>query len=158
MLWHRTYHLFPGRCPRAAGVLPERGPGQGEGPHRHVVGGARDKDSLGSLDGSLVSGRKVVVLRNSDRASLESCHVLFVGRSRNEDLTTVVSGVQRRPVLTIADFQGFAQAGGTIGLTRQDDRVGFEINREAAEEAGLEINARRLYLGKLVQGGQGEMR
>jgi hypothetical protein len=63
--------------------------------------------------------------------------------------------VQRWSVLTVADFEGFAGRGGTIGFIRQDDRVGFEINEESAKKAGVKINAKLLYLGKSVHGREG---
>jgi hypothetical protein len=66
--------------------------------------------------------------------------------------------VQRWPVLTVGDFEGFAGRGGTIGFIRQENRVGFEINEESARKAGLKVNAKLLYLGKSVRGREGDER
>ena len=108
--------------------------------------------ALVSLDGKKVSGRRVVVRKVPSISGLERCHVLFVGASESAAIAPVLRIVQRWPVLTVADFEGFAALGGTIGFIRRDNRVGFEINEESARKAGLDVNAKLLYLGKIVPG------
>ena len=120
-----------------------------------VVGKDPVGDSIEGLSGKTVSGRKVVVRKARDLASLERCHILFVGASEKAALAPALGAVQQWPVLTIGDFEGFAGRGGTIGFIRQDDRVGFEINEESARKAGLKVNAKLLYLGKSVRGREG---
>lgn len=120
-----------------------------------VLGNDLTAGSLSSLDGKKVSGRRVVVRKVPGLSELEKCHVLFVGASERAELAPVLGAVQRWAALTIADFEGFAGRGGTIGFIRQDDRVGFEINEDSARKAGLKVNAKLLYLGKSVRGREG---
>lgn len=120
-----------------------------------VVGKDPVGDSIDELSGKTASGRKVVVRKARDLASIERCHVLFVGASEKSALAPVLGAVQRWPVLTVGDFEGFAGRGGTIGFIRQDSRIGFEINEESARKAGLKVNAKLLYLGKSVRGREG---
>jgi len=120
-----------------------------------VLGSDPIAASLASLDGKKVSGRRVVVRKVPVLSALERCNVLFVGASEKAALEPVLGAVQRWSVLTVADFEGFAGRGGTIGFIRQDDRVGFEINEESAKKAGVKINAKLLYLGKSVHGREG---
>jgi len=120
-----------------------------------VLGNDPIAASLSSLDGKKVSGRQVVVRKVPGLSALAKCHVLFVGASEKAELAPVLGAIQRWPALTIADFEGFAGRGGTIGFIRRDNLVGFEINEESARKAGLKINAKLLYLGKSVRGGQG---
>jgi hypothetical protein len=112
-------------------------------------------DSLPSLHGRLVSGRQVVVRRISDLADLGESHALYVGASEQERLSEILRAVRARPTLLVADFEGFAARGGTIGFIRRDDRVGFEVNEESARRAGLQVSAKLLYLGKTVRSGPG---
>ena len=120
-----------------------------------VLGNDATGAALSSLDGKKVSGRRVVVRKVPVLAGLERCHVLFVGASEQKALAPVLHAAQGWPVLTIADFEGFAGRGGTIGFIRQDDRIGFEISEEAARKVGLKVDAKLLYLGKSVRGSQG---
>jgi hypothetical protein len=120
-----------------------------------VVGNDPMGDSIDGLGGKTVSGRKVVVRKAGNLASLERCHILFVGASEKASLAPALGAVQRWPVLTVGDFEGFAGRGGTIGFIRQENRVGFEINEESARKAGLKVNAKLLYLGKSVRSRDG---
>ncbi len=120
-----------------------------------VLGDDPTAASISSLDGKKVSGRRVVVRKVPGLSEMEKCHVLFVGASEKAELAPVLGAVQRWPVLTVADFEGFAGRGGTIGFIRQDNRVGFEINEESARKAGLKVNAKLFYLGKSLRGREG---
>jgi hypothetical protein len=117
-----------------------------------IIGNDPTAASLESLDGKKVSGRRVVVRKVPGLSAPERCHVLFVGASVKGELASVLGAAQRRPILTVADFEGFAGRGGTIGFIRRDNRVGFEINEESARKAGLDVSAKLLYLGKIVPG------
>ena len=117
-----------------------------------IIGNDPTADSLQSLDGKEVSGRRVVVRKIPGLSALKECHVLFLAASVKGELASVLGAVQGRPVLTVADFEGFAARGGTIGFIRRDNRVGFEINEVSARKAGLKVSAKLLYLGKIVPG------
>lgn len=115
-----------------------------------VLGNDPIADSLASLDGKTVSGRRVVVRKVPALSALDRCHLLFVGASEKAELALVLGAVQRWPTLTVAGFEGFPGRGGMIGFIRRDNRVGFEINEEPARKAGLKVSAKLLYLGKIV--------
>jgi hypothetical protein len=53
-------------------------------------------------------------------------------------------------VLVVGESEGFARAGGVIGFTVEGGTVGFEVNRAAAERAGLTISSRLLKLSRVV--------
>lgn len=116
-----------------------------------VVGNDSNEAALNGLNGKTVSGRRLVVRKVSNLSSLERCHVLFVGESEKKKIDQVLGTVEKRFVLTIADIEGFARRGGTIGFFREENRVRFEINEESAQKAGLKLNAKLLYLGKIVR-------
>ena len=120
-----------------------------------VLGNDPVGTALASLDGRKVSGRRVVVRKVPSISGLERCHVLFVGAAQKWPLPAVFRAIQRWPVLTIADIEGFPDRGGTIGFVRRGDRIGFEINEEAARKAGLDVSAKLLYLGKSARARQG---
>jgi hypothetical protein len=53
--------------------------------------------------------------------------------------------------LTVGESEGFAVLGGIINFTVEDNKVHFEINRLAADRAGLEIGSRLLSIAKIVK-------
>src|SRR3989337_1247152 len=117
-----------------------------------VVGNDSIEEALKGISGKTVSGRRVVVRKVSYLPSLERCHILFVGESEQGKVDQVLGAVKKWPVLTVADIEGFARRGGTIGFIREGNRVKFEINDESAEKAGLNLNAQLLYFGKTLRG------
>jgi hypothetical protein len=53
--------------------------------------------------------------------------------------------------LTVGETEGFAVLGGIINLTVEDNKVHFEINRLAADRAGLKISSKLLRIAKIVK-------
>ena len=48
---------------------------------------------------------------------------------------------------------GFAKRGVAVNLIRDNDRMRFEVNRQALDHAGLRASYQLLDLAKLVTGG-----
>jgi hypothetical protein len=96
--------------------------------------------------GERVGERELVVQRTDGLDDLDACHVLFISRSERKRLQKVLARVEGRPVLTVADMEGFLRAGGVINFVQEDSRVRFLINREAAERGGLRISSKLLRL------------
>jgi hypothetical protein len=53
--------------------------------------------------------------------------------------------------LTVGETEGFALLGGIINLTVEGNKVHFEINRLAADRAGLKIGSKLFSLAKIVK-------
>ena len=51
-----------------------------------------------------------------------------------------------RPVLTVADSEGWLDQGVMINLSRRQARLAFDINLGAARQAGLRISSKLLRL------------
>ena len=101
--------------------------------------------------GELVGGRRMAVREVTAASQFEGCHVLFVPERADARLvTTLVS----RPVLTIGVERSFLDAGGIIALHRDNRRVRFEVHRDAAARAGLQLSSQLLRLAVAVHGGQ----
>jgi len=55
------------------------------------------------------------------------------------------------PILTVGETPGFAERGGVIRLVLEDNKVRFEVNVDAAHQAGLTISSRLLTLARIIQ-------
>ncbi|WP_374243337.1 YfiR family protein [Zoogloea sp.] len=81
------------------------------------------------------------------------CHILVIaGRSGAQPLLQPIGSA---PVLTVGEADGFAGAGGIIGLYMDGDRLRFEANPDAAQRAGLRLSSQILRLARLVRDGKG---
>ncbi len=55
------------------------------------------------------------------------------------------------PVLTVAEFDGFASGGGMIGLYVAESRVRFEVNLAAVRATGLQLGSNLLKLARIIR-------
>ena len=107
-------------------------------------------DALDEVRGKTAKGRRVVVLHLHQVEEAKDCDLLFVCASEKVRLPQILKVVQNSRILTVADQEGFCQAGGMINLIFVKNRVGFEANVGAASRARLRISSQLLKLAHLV--------
>jgi len=101
-------------------------------------------------DGKVIEGHPVQVLIVTNYHLARSCQVVFISASENAHMKEILSALRGRSVLTVGDSQGFVDAGGMIELLVEDERMRFQVNLHAANEARLKISAKLLSLAKAV--------
>lgn len=106
-----------------------------------------------TVNGELIDGRKVVVVRTSKLQDIQVCRILFVSSSELNHLPVIVNEAQRMHVLAVSDIPNFVERGGTIGLVNQGDRIRFEVNRTRAADSHLELSSELLKVAVKVIGG-----
>jgi len=111
-------------------------------------------DALKSLKGKTANGRPIVVRYAANLGELERCHLLFVSASSTALLPKILQATKGWNALTVGDVDGFAQDGGTINLLNEEQRIGIEINMEAAQRSRLKISSKLLALAKIVTPGR----
>ena len=107
-------------------------------------------EALQRLKGQSVQQRKVTtrVLHFGD--DYNGCQLLFVGRSEESRLKSLLANLKNMPMLTISNIPGFAKSGGMIELFREKKKLRFAINLDAAQNSGLSISSRLLKLARIV--------
>ena len=115
-----------------------------------VIGVDPFGDALATLDGKRVGSRSLNTRLIAEPAMIDGCHVLFVSASERGRLAEVLAASSRAAVLTVADIPEFSQAGGIITLNIVEDRTRFDVNRLAADRAGLALSAKLLRLADSV--------
>jgi hypothetical protein len=81
---------------------------------------------------------------------LKKCHLLFICPSEKKYTKEIFDLIKSNGVLTVADTQGFLEAGGVVNFVIEDNKVRFDINLTASEKAGLKIRSQLLRLAKKV--------
>ena len=107
---------------------------------------------LARLGGELVGGRPVEVRAVDLPLAERACHLLYLAVSAEGGPRELLDGINGKPVLTVSQSPRFARAGGMVELYRDEDRLRFRINVEAARAAGLHLSARLLDLAQVVYG------
>lgn len=107
--------------------------------------------SLDELEALQVRDVRIRTYRKINLRDLGAdCAVVFVSESERSRLDIVLSRLGGQPVLTIADFDGFSDAGGMIEFSRSASRIGFKVNVDASERAGLQISSQLLQVASTV--------
>jgi uncharacterized protein DUF4154 len=128
-------------------------------PDSPIVIGILGTDPFGAIIDQIVQDKKIggrgfVVKRlkwGTDLKDLKECKILFVGASERVHIDELVQIVRGLPILTVGETPGFAEHGGVIRFVLEDNRVRFEVNVEAARQAGLTISSRLLTLARIIQ-------
>jgi len=110
--------------------------------------------ALASIDGKIVRDRPLEIKRLPEGGDTAVCHMAFLKVSDPRRLSQVLQSLQRLPVLTISDTEGFLQAGGMINLIMVQNKIQFEINNDTAQRAGLTISSQLLKLAMPARDGR----
>lgn len=133
-----------------------------------ILGKAPFGDTLESIEGKSAEDKKVVIKKFKGIEELEKSgekdsnklhpeieairksHLLFICPSEKKHIREILGSVKNHNVLTVADTEGFLEAGGIINFLMEENKVRFEVNMTAAKNTGLEIRSKLLRLAKRV--------
>jgi hypothetical protein len=129
-------------------------PADGLGSPGVLTVGILGKDPFGGaleeVRDKTAKGRRVVLQQLHGIEEAKGCDLLFIAASEKGHLSQILKAVQNRGILTVADQDGFCQAGGMINLVFVKNRVGFEVNLAATSRARLKVSSQLLRLARLV--------
>jgi hypothetical protein len=80
-----------------------------------------------------------------------SCHLIFVPAGDRKLSERILAAVKGSSTLTVGESKGFADIGGVINLTAEQNKLRFEINLDAAQRTQLKISSKLLALAKIVR-------
>ena len=115
-----------------------------------ILGKSPFGEAMDSLRGKMAKKRKLVIRQINRVEEMGNCHVLFVSTSEKMHLPNILAAIKNQNVLTVSDMDRFAQAGGIINFITLEDKVRFEINLKAAQQAGIRISSQLLKLARDV--------
>jgi hypothetical protein len=98
-----------------------------------------------------VGDHPVEIRTQTPNDKLSVCHMVFVPVTEKSQSDRILRGLQGSRTLTVGETVGFAVLGGVINLKVEDNKVHFEINRLAADRAGLKIRSWLLSIAKIVK-------
>lgn len=105
--------------------------------------------ALLALEGKAVPGGRAVKVRLFEAGELKACRVLVVDRGDAESVAKSLRGLpEAHGILSIADDGTVAAPDVVIVLSRQDGRVVFAVNADAAVRAGLSVSSKLMRLSK----------
>ncbi|APG27251.1 hypothetical protein A7E78_04995 [Syntrophotalea acetylenivorans] len=125
---------------------------------QELVLGILGRDSLQewlldlALEGDRGGSLKTVELDSLHDLSAQkhTLHVLYIGRTAHQDLQAVLRVLDGVPVLTVSDDELFIKQGGMMNFVRQNSRIRFDLNLDAAAKGRLKISSRLYGLARLI--------
>jgi hypothetical protein len=102
-----------------------------------------------AVEGEDVDGKPLEAVALDGLDAAKTCQILFVGHSQTADARAWLSAVRNSQVLTVAE--GPLADGIVIAFVRDDNRIRFDISREAAARRGLNISSKLLRLARQVR-------
>jgi len=104
-----------------------------------------------ALSGETIDGKHVVAKRITKPLEAVDCRILFISSSEEKRLNDTLMAIDKAGVLTVSDMPEFLQRGGMIQFVLDSNRVRFEINLTAAENASLTLSSELLKVAKAVR-------
>jgi hypothetical protein len=100
--------------------------------------------------GKTVHDHPMVVRRVRRLGDAQQCHAVYVGLDEDAQVAALLRVLAGRSVLTVGESDAFLRRGGIISFTLDAQRLRFEINADAAEQARLKISSQLLKLATRV--------
>ena len=106
-----------------------------------------------------IAGQPIEIRRLSNAGdAAEQCHLLFVGSLPERRLAEVLMALHDTNVLTVGDTAEFAQHGGVIALVKEDAKIRFVINVDAANRSDLRLSSKLLSLARVIHDDSNDLR
>ena len=99
-----------------------------------------------TIGGESIGKRKLVIKRSRRVDELADCQIIFISRSEEAKLGSILGSLRGTSALTVSDIAGFCRQGGIIGFTIRGGKVRFKVEDRTARGANLHIDSRLLNL------------
>ena len=97
-----------------------------------------------------VMGKKLAVKRFASIQDAAHSHILFLSASEENRLSHMMTALDKTSILTVSDMEQFAEHGGMVAFTVEDQKVRFNVNLGAVERSGLKMGSQLLKLARIV--------
>ena len=104
-----------------------------------------------TLAGGRINGQGIETRRIATPHEALNCRIVFIGSSEENQLKEDLALLQGTSVLTVSDIAEFSRRGGMIQFVLQDNKVRFEINLAATQNAGLMMSSELLKVASTVR-------
>lgn len=105
-----------------------------------------------ALAGAMIGGKHVTAKRITTPGESGHCRILFLGSTEAARLKKTIEALDKEAVLTVSDIPEFSRHGGMIEFVTEESRVRFEVNLDAAQQAGLSLSSDLLKVATTVRG------
>jgi hypothetical protein len=102
------------------------------------------------VKGERVGQRPIEVVRPADEEAAAACQVVFVARTDDARLPTIVRMAAGKGVLIVGETAKVLPACGAIAFVQEGDRLRFDVNINALRRQGLRASSKLLRVARDV--------
>lgn len=116
-----------------------------------VVGKNSLGNSLDKIEGESTPQAKlhVVYLDNISNSNLlKSCNVIYCTRSIKNDTQQLLNTIDKKEVVTIAEYSPFITEGGLIELFNENSKILFHINTSLVTQTHFKVAPQLIQIGR----------
>ncbi len=99
-----------------------------------------------NVNGHISSVKRLKNLKNT-----RDCQILFISKSEEDDLASILDYLDGYPILTVSDINLFAEQGGMIQFFKRNEKVKILINPKKVKNTGLKISGNLLRIAKIYR-------
>jgi len=115
-----------------------------------IIGDDNFGRDIDDLERKTAAGKILSVERIKSVQEIKKCRILFISSSENERLDSILTAAQGLNILTVGDTEGYAERGVIINFYKEQNKIRFEINKDAAERSGVKISSKLFGLARIV--------
>lgn len=104
-----------------------------------------------TVAGDSINGKPIVVRRIAAAREARGCDILFISASEEARVGEIMAALAGLHELTVSDMPHFVEHGGEIQFVLEGDKVRFEVNLAAAQQAGLTMSSQLLKVALTVK-------
>lgn len=109
------------------------------------------RPALLEIGGRSIKGRQIAVRWLSGQDSAHNCHIVFLDSLDRDRWPQIKKGLGGASVLTVSDDPEIGRDGAVIMLFLENKRMAFDIDMNAARQAGLTLSSKLLRLARIVR-------
>lgn len=103
---------------------------------------------LQPIEGRTVNQKLISLRHVSSIEEAEKCHMLFIAADEQARWPSLQHELLHTSILTVGDFDGFADSGGMIEFSTKNDRVRIDLNSGAVRAAHLQMGENLRHMAK----------
>jgi len=115
-----------------------------------ILGEDRFGRDIDTIEGKKAADKSLMVMRIKSAREIKKCRILFISSWESGQLADILMTARDLKILTVGDTDGFAERGVIINFYGEQNKIRFEINRDAAERSGLKISSKLFGLARIV--------
>ncbi len=116
-----------------------------------IIGDDQFGDKLSNIYKAIkIKNKNVIIKKISSISEIEGSDILFISKSKLNEIDDILAYTKDKPILTIGDTKDYGEKGVLINFYLIDNKIRFEINETDMSKTGLHTSYMLLNLAKII--------